>query len=71
MPSPDGALYAQAANDLARVKDGNFAAYLQTMGSWTFGWPAAIALGPHEVLAAYYAGEGNRSSIYLRRIALP
>jgi hypothetical protein len=66
----DWVLYSQANNDLARIEGGNFTAYLQSMGRWSFGWPSAVLLRPGEVLAAYYSGEGDRSSIYLRRLLL-
>jgi hypothetical protein len=66
----DWVLYSQAKNDLARNQGGNFAAYLQSMGRWSFGWPSAVLLRPGEVLAAYYSGEGDHSSIYLRRLLL-
>ena len=35
-----------------------------------FGWPSALQLPSGEILASYYAGEGDRSSIYLRRLRL-
>ncbi len=65
-----GVLYSQTANDLARVKNQGFTAHLQNMAQWTFGWPAAVELRDGSVLAAYYAGEGDRSSVYLARIEI-
>lgn len=75
--SPDGtkwqtqddvALYSQRANDLARSAGKDFGDYLLHMGQWTFGWPSMIPLRDGSILAAYYSGAGDRSSIYLARI---
>jgi hypothetical protein len=63
-------LYSQAGRDLAKLAGKDFAAYIQSMGQWTFGWPSALQLPSGEILASYYAGEGDRSSIYLRRLRL-
>ncbi len=69
-PQADGLLYQQGANDLLAVRREDFAAYLQSMGRWTFGWPSAVRLPSGEILVAYYAGAGNLSSVFLRRLRL-
>lgn len=69
--SEDWVLFSQRANDLAKSEGKDFGDYLQNMGQWTFGWPSMIALGNGAILAAYYAGAGDRSSVYLARIMIP
>lgn len=67
----DWLLYSQRANDLAALEDrghGEYAAYLQGMGQWSFGWPSAVVLEDGQILASYYAGHGDRSSVYVRRL---
>jgi hypothetical protein len=66
----DWVLYSQRANDLAAAQGREFGDYLQQMGQWSFGWPATITLRDGAILAAYYAGAGDRSSVYLARIEL-
>ncbi|MGH8018401.1 MAG: sialidase family protein, partial [Opitutaceae bacterium] len=69
----DWLLYSQRANDLAALKDqghGEYTAYLQGMGQWSFGWPSAVVLEDGQILASYYAGHGDRSSVYVRRLSV-
>jgi len=76
--SPDGGswetcdeckLYAQRTDDLTSSKGKGYAAYLQGMAKWTFGWPSAVRVPGGGVLASYYAGEGDHSSVFLAKVA--
>jgi hypothetical protein len=66
----DWVLYSQRANDLAKSKGKEFGDYLLNMGEWTFGWPSMTPLRDGTILTAYYAGAGDRSSIYLARLTV-
>ena len=46
----------------------DFADYWADMSVWTFGHPAAVALGSREVLVAYYAGSETAMSMHWVRI---
>jgi hypothetical protein len=63
-------LHSQQHDDLENSRNGDFSEYLDTMASWTFGWPSAVRLTATEWLAAYYVGRGNQSSIRLSRLAV-
>lgn len=66
----DWVFYSHGGDDLARAKGGGYAAYLQNMATWTFGWPSLELLADGSVLAGYYTGEGDRTSVWLARIAV-
>ncbi|MBI4027811.1 MAG: exo-alpha-sialidase [Verrucomicrobia bacterium] len=66
----DWIFHSHSTDDLARSKGKDFGDYLQNMGQWTFGWPALASLPDGNLLAGYYTGQGDRSSVHLARIAI-
>lgn len=63
-------LYSQLRDDNAAADKAGFGEYMQSMGTWSFGWPSIIHLDDGSLLSAYYVGQGHQSSIWLARLRI-
>jgi hypothetical protein len=63
-------LYSQLRDDSAAVDKEGFGQYMQSMSTWSFGWPTVTRLEDGSLLCAYYVGQGHQSSIWLARLKI-
>lgn len=67
-------LVVHAQEEQAAISQGKdnivFEDYWVDMRNWSFGHPAVISLGGHQVLLAFYAGAPNAMSIHWVRVAV-